>query len=249
MNQPKQDNNILEEAGVYSDSQIKAALKRGQIVCYPLNKEQINPASINVTLGEWYYTTEYDKASTFYNPFSKKEVDHYFAGPHRAVEHHVWARKTQRQLFENIPRNQRIIVLEPYQRILAHSHEFIGIKDGASSLHARSTWGRNGVAVCIDAGWGDPGYINRWTMEIYNLNQRHSVILPVGEQLAQLVFHHCGTIDESYELVGKYQSSGNLKKLIETWRPESMLPKAYKKQPAQLKKIQGLKTDYGNKKT
>ncbi len=25
------------------------------------------------------------------------------------------------------------------------------------------------VAVCLDAGWGDPGYVNRWTLEVYNL--------------------------------------------------------------------------------
>ena len=94
---------------------------------------------------------------------------------------------------------------------------------------SRSTWGRNGVAVCFDAGWGDPGYINRWTMEIYNLNQRHSVVLPVGERIAQIVFSHTGEVSGEYSnLSGKYQTSDDLQELIKNWSPEQMLPRAYK---------------------
>ena len=46
------------------------------------------------------------------------------------------------------------------------------------------------MAVCFDAGWIDPGYINRITLEIYNLNQHESVVLPVGERVGQLIFHN-----------------------------------------------------------
>ncbi|WP_457914740.1 hypothetical protein [Candidatus Minimicrobia naudis] len=38
------------------------------------------------------------------------------------------------------------------------------------------------MAVCFDAGWVDLGYINRITLEIYNLNKHESVVLPVGER-------------------------------------------------------------------
>ena len=91
--------------------------------------------------------------------------------------------------------------------------------------------GRNGVAVCLDAGWGDPGYINRWTMEIYNMNQHHSVILPVGERIAQIVFYETGEVEGEYnKLSGKYQdfAADDLPSLISSWRPEQMLPRAYK---------------------
>ena len=81
---------------------------------------------------------------------------------------------------------------------------------GAADMQARSTWGRNGVAVCLDAGWGDPGYINRWTMEIYNMNQHESVVLPVGERIAQMVFYHTGPVEGEYaNLTGKYQQAGS----------------------------------------
>ena len=224
--------------GVYSDRQILEAIEAGRIVCHPFEKGQVNPASLNVTLGEWYYTTEYGGESNHYNPFDKQDVDLYFAGPFQAVEHSAWAAKAHRKLFNNIPGKQPIIVLKPGQRILAHTHEFVGIKTpGASLLLARSTWGRNGVAVCIDAGWGDPGYINRWTLEIHNFNQHRSIVLPVGEKLAQIIFHHTGPVEKSYESGGKYQQSGNLQELIKTWKPESMLPRAYKDSRRPLKKL------------
>jgi len=131
-----------------------------------------------------------------------------------------------------IPADHPIIVLEPGERILAHTHEFIGIRgDATSTMQARSTWGRNGVAVCLDAGWGDPGYINRWTMEIYNMNQRDAVILPVGERIAQIVFYATGPVNSEYsKLSGKYQTAAadNLAELIKSWGPEQMLPRAYK---------------------
>lgn len=105
-------------------------------------------------------------------------------------------------------------------------------------MQSRSTWGRNGLAVCFDAGWGDPGYVNRWTLEVYNLNQRHSIVLPVGERIAQLVFMHTGEVKGDYTtLSGKYTPSLNLNELIEQWTPEQMLPRAYKDARAPLADI------------
>ena len=100
-------------------------------------------------------------------------------------------------------------------------------------MKSRSSWGRNGVAVCFDAGWVDPGYINRITLEIYNLNMHESVVLPVGERIGQLIFHTTGPVDGDYSdgrdgMSGKYQHTNDLDELIRTWSPEQMLPRAYK---------------------
>lgn len=221
-----------EVTGVYSNSQIRAAIAEGHIVFHPYVDQHIAGSSVDVTLGHWFYRTERKSSSGFYNPFDEADVSRYFDGPYHAEPHHLWAEANGRKLFNGIPHDQPIIVLRPGERILAHTHEFIGIKaPGTSTMQARSTWGRNGVAVCLDAGWGDPGYINRWTMEIYNMNQHESVVLPVGERIAQLVFYHTGPVDGEYKkLSGKYQSdmSDDLVRLIESWRPEQMLPRAYK---------------------
>ncbi|MBI2009039.1 deoxycytidine triphosphate deaminase [Candidatus Saccharibacteria bacterium] len=230
---------------VYSNVQIKEAIKRGHIICHPLIEENIAGSSIDVTLGNWFYRTERTGVSGFYNPFDLKDVDRYFDGPYEAEIHKDWAKNNGRQLFEGIPPNQPIIVVRPGERLLGHTHEFIGIKaPGTSTLQARSTWGRNGVAVCIDAGWGDPGYINRWTLEVYNMNQHESVVLPVGERIAQMVFYETGPVEGEYKnLSGKYQtgSAASLKKLVRDWSPEQMLPKAYKDVRRDPLKIKGLK--------
>jgi deoxycytidine triphosphate deaminase len=222
----------LPAGGVYSNRQIKEAIQTGHIVFHPYIEEHIAGSSVDVTLGHWYYRTERGGSGGFYNPFDEGDVTRYFDGPHHAEVHEMWAQANGRKLFVGIPADHPIIVLRPGERILAHTHEFIGIKaPGTSTMQARSTWGRNGVAVCLDAGWGDPGYINRWTMEIYNMNQHESVVLPVGERIAQLVFYHTGPVDMEYaRLSGKYQpgTSDDLVGLINNWRPEQMLPRAYK---------------------
>jgi deoxycytidine triphosphate deaminase len=68
-------------------------------------------------------------------------------------------------------------------------------------------------------------------MEIYNMNQNHSVVLPVGERIAQIVFYHTGPVDGEYKQISvKYQTTDedNLQQLMRDWRPEQMLPRGYK---------------------
>ncbi len=229
---------------VYSNTQIQEAIKAGHIICHPFVPANVAGSSIDVTLGDWFYRTERTGSSGFYNPFDEGDVQRYFDGPHKAEVHKNWAKANGRKLFVGIPPDQPIIVLKPGERILGHTHEFIGIKaPGTSTLQARSTWGRNGVAVCLDAGWGDPGYINRWTLEIYNMNQHENVVLPVGERIAQMVFYETGPVDGEYKkLSGKYQpgKSDDLNALIKSWRPEQMLPRAYKDKRNKPKTIKGL---------
>lgn len=230
--------------GVYSNTQIKQAVKDGHIVFHPYNEKHIAGSSVDVTLGNWYYRTERPSEGGFYNPFDEEAVSRYFGEALKAEIHQDWADRHGRKLFKNIPADQPIIVLRPHERILAHTHEFIGIKaPGTSTMQARSTWGRNGVAVCLDAGWGDPGYINRWTMEIYNMNQHESVVLPVGERIAQVVFYETGPVDQEYKtLTGKYQpaASDKLEDVIAKWTPDQMLPRAYKDKRNLPVEIEGL---------
>lgn len=235
--------------GVYSNTEIRAAIKNGDIVCVPHNPKHISQASLDITLGNYYYQLERANERTIYNPFDEKEIIRYFDGPHKATPHHEWCDKYGHTYFENIPADHPIIVLKPGQRILAHTHEFAGIRAhcGASEIRSRSSWGRNGVAVCFDAGWIDPGYINRITLEIYNLNSHEAVVLPVGERIGQIIFHHTGEVEGDYGLgrdgghSGKYQQGDNLEELIKNWEPKQMLPKSYKDKRILPTSIPGMK--------
>jgi dCTP deaminase len=206
--------------GVYSNLQIAQAIDDGQIVLHPLAVENIRGSSVDLTLGEWYFTCD-NHSRGVYNPFDEDDVKAYFGEPKKAgfpVDN----------FFKGVPKEHPVIWLGPRQRILAHTHEFIGIKPpGTSEMRARSSWGRNGIAVCLCAGWGDPGYINRWTMEIHNTNDQ-SVPLPVGERVAQLIFHTTGEVQGDYGDGGKYQTSTDIDQIVADWSPEDMLPRSFK---------------------
>ena len=222
---------------VYSNREILAAIEEGTIVCTPFTPDNVSEASLDFTLGHYFYKQEFDDQSSVYNPFDEAEVARYFKGPLMAIPHAEWCEHNGFTRFRNIPDEHPIIVLRPGERILAHTHEFVGIRahGGAAEVKSRSSWGRNGVAVCFDAGWIDPGYINRITLEIYNLNKHESVVLPVGERIGQLIFHQTGPVDGGYAdgrggISGKYQHTDDLAELIRSWRPETMLPRAFKDQ-------------------
>jgi len=95
-------------------------------------------------------------------------------------------------------------------------------------MKARSSLGRSFIEVCKCAGWGDVGYINRWTMEITNNSTHYYIPLVVGRRIAQIIFFETGPILKSdYAKGGKYQSSGSVKQLKKNWKPTDMLPRLY----------------------
>lgn len=233
--------------GVFSNLQIRQAVEDGHILCTPFDEKHISQASLDVTLGYHFYRVERTNERNIYNPFDREDVERYFDGPYKAMPHLEWCNLNGVKPLKNIPDDHPVIAIKPGERILAHTHEFFGIKPpGACEVKSRSSWGRNGVAVCFDAGWIDPGYINRLTLEIFNLNQRETILLPVGERIAQIVFHETGEVEGNYGkgrdggFSGKYQSGTDFKTIITTWDPSQMLPKAYRDQRQMPKQVEGL---------
>ena len=136
------------------------------------------------------------------------------------------------------------IVLAPGERVLGHTVEIVGgqtswpaprsadpadlyrHEDGSitglqvavtTAMHAKSTAGRHGFTVCQCAGWGDVGYVSRWTMEIQNqLGCRQ--FLPIGALLAQISFEQVEPPENDYVAGGGRYQVGD------EWTPEAMLP-------------------------
>ena len=95
-------------------------------------------------------------------------------------------------------------------------------------MKARSSMGRSFISVCKCAGWGDVGYVNRWTMEIQNTSNKYYIPLVVGRRIAQLVFFETGPIEgKDYADGGKYQTGKTLAELKKNWKPEMMLPRLW----------------------
>lgn len=232
---------------MYSNIQIRQAIDKGHIKCVPFDPKHVSQASLDVTLGYHYYRVERTNERNIYNPFDREDVERYFDGPYKAMPYGQWCKLNGVAPGKNIPLEHPVIAIKPGERILAHTHEFFGIlPPGACEVRSRSSWGRNGVAVCFDAGWIDPGYINRLTLEIFNLNERETILLPVGERIAQIIFHETGEVDGNYGagrdggFSGKYQIGTDLDTIMKTWSPDQMLPKAWKDQREMPKVIEGI---------
>lgn len=156
-------------------------------------------------------------------------VDKIWGSPQYAETHDQWIQRHDHQVLENIPLNAQIIWIKPGETILGHTYEFIGGKTTVTTMmKARSSMGRNFIEVCKCAGWGDVGYINRWTMEITNNSRYYAIPLVVGRRIAQIVFFDTeGIVEYTYDTKGKYQSSSDIEMLKNNWTPTAMLPKMY----------------------
>lgn len=95
-------------------------------------------------------------------------------------------------------------VLEPGTRYLGVTRERIEIRpDCAGQIGARSSWGRDGLAVIQGpAGWCDPGYEGHPTLELSVIGSR--LIVWPGAAICQLIIHRLTTpCEQPYR--GRYQ--------------------------------------------
>lgn len=214
-----------------SDRRILEEMKQGGIVISPFSEDQLATSSYDVTLGEWFYREQPPKYNhALYNIWSKEHMEHVWGAD--KVERAVLASEAFKKYnfeFDGIHPDDKVIVLRPGETILAHTNEFIGGKDHITTMmKARSSMGRNFIEVCKCAGWGDVGYVNRWTMEITNNSEHYIIPLVVGRRIAQIIFFETGPILSSdYTQTGKYAGSTKVAELKKAWKPEMMLPRLW----------------------
>ncbi len=214
----------------FNSEQINNNIILGNIIISPFVKENLQVNSYDVTLGEYYYT-EKNTESGIYNIWSENDTNSVWS-LNKAATKSDW--KNPGHLgnltnLENISDEDKIIWLDPGERILGHTNEFIGGRNCVTTMmKSRSSMNRSCISTCLCAGWGDTGYTNRWTMEITNHSRYNSIPLVVGRRIAQIVFLETGKTTESYVSSGKYQNSNNIDEIIKSWKPESMLPKLYR---------------------
>jgi dCTP deaminase len=210
-------------------------MKRGTITIDPFNKKNLGNASYDVTLGAHYYREHAPaEGHAVFNPYNEDDT------------HRVWGKKhlTAEPLdaaqgkppTPGIGPKDLVIWLAPGETILAHTQEFIGGTEVVDTmLKARSSTARNFISVCKCAGWGDVGYVNRWTMQIQNHSRYYHIPLVVGRRIAQMIFfeveplatgENAGAYHSKAD--SKYQATANLKKLKKLWKPGDMLPKMWK---------------------
>lgn len=223
-----------------SDKKILEEKQKGNIVISPFKKENLNTSSYDVRLGEWYYREQPSKHyHNIYNIYQESHTHHVWGKPLKAEKALKVFEKYAFQWKHGINPQDKIILLQPGETILAHTQEFIGGKHHITTMmQARSSMGRNFIEVCKCAGWGDVGYVNRWTMEITNNSRHYAIPLVVGRRIAQIVFMDTGPIIEKhYANDGKYAKSSDIQVLKKKWKPQDMLPKLYKERELYKNKI------------
>lgn len=215
-----------------SDKKILESMEEGSIVIDPFRREHLATSSYDVSLGEWFFREQPPKYNhSLYNIWSQSHMEHVWGADQ--VEHAVCAEEAfQKYRFnwEGISPSDQVIMLRQGETILAHTEEYIGGRDHITTMmKARSSMGRNFIEVCKCAGWGDVGFVNRWTMEITNNSTHYIIPLVVGRRIAQIVFFETGPIlEKDYASTGKYQGTQDLAALKANWSPSLMLPRLYK---------------------
>lgn len=221
-----------------SRDEIVRHTKQGTIIIDPYKSENLKTVSYDVSLGEWFWREQHPEGrATVHNMYDEESTKRIWSGPHKA-ELAKDLRKRASVDLKNIPDSARVILLDPGETILGHTIEFVGGREVCvAKMYARSSLGRNFIEVCKDAGWGDVGYFNRWTMEITNNSRYFSIPLVVGRRIAQMVFYEVAPLKSQkggyVAEAGKYQLSEKLSELKRTWKPEMMIPRMHLDREAQ----------------
>ncbi|MDD5022568.1 MAG: dCTP deaminase [Candidatus ainarchaeum sp.] len=148
-----------------SDKDILKLMKTGKLKVVPFKKEQLGPASIDLTLSdEWHF---------FREEYIGKTVD--------------LSKKGFKELTKKI--KSKSIILNPGEMCLGKTLEKITLApDVMGILEGRSRYARVGLTVHITASVIQPGSNNHQILEIVNLSPLR-IVLHAGMQISQMSFH------------------------------------------------------------
>lgn len=144
---------------ILSDSTIIKMLEEGTLKITPIEREQIQPASVDIRLGDTFSIVEDSPTGSI------------------TLEQEIRYKAIQ----------SRSYVLLPNQFVLATTMEYFDLPDDLTAfVEGRSSLGRMGLFI-QNAGWVDPGFKGEITLELYNAN-RCAIELKAGRRVGQLVF-------------------------------------------------------------
>ncbi len=144
---------------ILSDQTLIDMIEAKMLQIAPLSKEQIQPASIDIRLGNTFSIVEDSPAGI---------ID---------LEHEI--------TYKTITTDTYILL--PNQFVLATTMEYVHLPDDLTAfVEGRSSLGRMGLFI-QNAGWVDPGFEGEITLELYNAN-RCAIELKAGRRVGQLVF-------------------------------------------------------------
>lgn len=144
---------------ILSDRTISEKLADGTLTIKPLTEGQIQPASVDIRLGNTFAVVEDTPTGII------------------TLESEIGYRTITADTY----------LLLPGQFVLATTMEYFELPDDLTAfVEGRSSLGRMGLFI-QNAGWVDPGFKGEITLELYNAN-RCAIELRAGRRVGQLVF-------------------------------------------------------------
>ena len=160
---------------IISDFTLKKQLASGELYISPIEERQIQPASIDIRLGNTFGIVE-DNCDGILQ--LEKEIQY------------------------KIIQAEKYLLL-PGQFVLATTMEYIRLPNNMTAfVEGRSSIGRLGLFI-QNAGWVDPGFEGEITLELFNAN-KCAIELQYGRRIGQLVFAQLDK-DALNPYRGKYQ--------------------------------------------
>lgn len=160
---------------ILSDITIREMIHQGKLQIHPLTDEQIQPASVDIRLGNTFSIVE-DTSGGIID--LEKEIK-----------------------YKTITSDTYLLL--PGQFVLATTMEYFSLPDDMTAfVEGRSSLGRMGLFI-QNAGWVDPGFEGEITLELFNAN-RCAIKLHAGRRVGQLVFAQMDAPAQS-PYCGKYQ--------------------------------------------
>ena len=160
---------------ILSDKTLEQLIKDRKLIVEPINEKSIQPASIDCRLGNHFLLIEENSMDilTMDSEIKYREFD------------------------------GKAITIPPHSFLLATTYEYVKLPNNITAfVEGRSSIGRIGLFI-QNAGWVDPGFEGRLTLELYNANSL-PIKLQAGRRLCQLVF--CKMDQQAkFPYNGKYQ--------------------------------------------
>ena len=171
---------------VLSDRTIKEELAAGRLVIEPLDEANIQPASIDLQL---------DRVFRIFRVTRRPFVD---------------VRQPMDDLTELVTiEDDEPFIIQPGTFVLGSTLEYVTLPDDiVARVDGRSSLGRLGLLVHATAGYVDPGWTGKLTLELSNQSQM-PIALYYGMKISQISFLRMSTpVDRPYgsdSLASKYQ--------------------------------------------
>ena len=154
---------------ILSDQDIKKYLEEGKITIEPLEDpgRQIQPSSVDLRIGNEFKGFRIIRQPCI-DPLDKSDLESYMESFHLE----------QGEAF----------IIHPGEFALATTYEAVKLPDDlVARVEGRSSMGRLGITMHVTAGYIDPGFQGKITLEISNIGKM-PVALYTGQRVCQIVF-------------------------------------------------------------